>query len=177
MTRKTNSSEAPAVPTHEEGFRSWWMKLMIGDDLVKAQKRMRYAGIAGFVSAGIGFIVAFMAVGGADAAGTPLIGGRAFTFVMAEASLTAFLAFGVLKRNRAAASLLFFGFFAVKTAAFFAGVGKPILLVHLVIFGYFFFQGMRGALTFHQLTHPRPAIAPLPGTRKPGSIRELGTPD
>ena len=48
---------------------------MIGDDLVKAQKRMRYAGIAGFVSAGIGFIVALMAVGGADAAGTPLIGG------------------------------------------------------------------------------------------------------
>ena len=102
-----------------------------------------------------------MAVGGVDAAGTPLIGGRAFIFVMVEASLTAFLAFGVLKRNRAAASLLFFGFFVVKTAAFFAGVGKPILLVHLVIFGYFFFQGMRGALTFHQFTHPRPAIAPL----------------
>ena len=176
MTRETDSSGTPAIPTHERGFRSWWMKLMIGDDLVKAQKRMRYAGIAGFVSVAILFVGALMSFGGVDAAGTPLIGGRAFTFVMAEASLTAFLAFGVLKRNRAAASLLFFGFFVVKTAAFFAGVGKPILLVHLVIFGYFFFQGMRGALTFHQLTHPRRAIAPCPGTRKPGPIRELRTP-
>ena len=38
-----------ATSTYEGGFHGWWMRLMIGDDPVKARKRMRYAGAAGFV--------------------------------------------------------------------------------------------------------------------------------
>lgn len=156
MAQEENRCKPPSTIPYLGG----WMKLMIAGDVVKARKRMRNAGFFAFVSAGILSIGALMSFGGVDAEGTPLISGWQFSFVMAEAGLTAALACGVLKRMRVAAVLLFFGFFVIKTAAFFFGVGKPgVLLLHLVIFGYLFFQGMRGAFTFHYLTHP-PRLIP-----------------
>ena len=84
-----------------------------------------------------------------------------FLFVLAEAGLVAGLAAGVLKRSRAAAALLLFYQVVSKLALFGLaafGLGPGNLnLVSVVLnlaFAYLFFQGLRGVLTWHYLTHP-----------------------
>ena len=143
-----------------------WMKLMIADDAVKARKRMRNAWIAGFVSAGIGFYVSFTSSPGTTSAGDELLSTSEFAFLLIESSLMAVLAYGVLRRVRAAAVLLFFYFLISRIPLLAIGVMKPEVLPLQLLFGYLFFQGMRGALTFHYLTHPHYLTPPLPQERE-----------
>ena len=78
----------------------------------------------------------------------------------------AVLAYGVLRRVRAAAVLLFFYFLISRIPLLAIGVMKPEVLPLQLLFGYLFFQGMRGALTFHYLTHPHYLTPPLPQERE-----------
>jgi hypothetical protein len=85
--------------------------------------------------------------------------------VLVEAALLAGLAWGVLKRGRAAAGALFFYFLASNSVAYALGWGNFTALPVMLLLGYLFFQGMRGACTYHHLTHPRyPGAEPQTNT-------------
>ena len=132
------------------------MKLLIADDVVKARKRMRNAWIAGFAAAGVGLINALISFPSAHADSQGGWSNGQFIFVMLESSLMAGLAYGVLKRTRAAAVLLFAYFVISRIPLLAMGLMRLEVLPLQLLFGYLFFQGMRGALTFHHLTHPFP---------------------
>lgn len=139
----------------------FWMKLMVANDVVRARKRMRNAWIAGFVSAGLGFINALIFFSGTDSAAQGSWSAGQFTFVMIESSLMAALSHGVLKRMRATAVLLFLYFLISRIPLLAMGLIRPEVLPVQLLFGYLFFQGMRGALTFHHLTHPGRLVPPI----------------
>jgi hypothetical protein len=141
------------------------MRLLIADDVVKARKRMRNAWIAGFAAAGIGLINALISFPSAAAESQGGWSNGQFVFVMLESSLMAGLAYGILKRIRAAAVLLFFYFLISRIPLLAMGLIRLEVLPLQLLFGYLFFQGMRGALTFHHLTHPLPPE--LKGDRRP----------
>jgi hypothetical protein len=129
------------------------MRLMIADDIVKARKRMRYTWIAVFVYAAISLFVALSSFSGVNYEAQSSWSTRQFAFVMGEVGLMMVLAFGVLKRIRAAAVLLFFYFLVSKVTVYSIGMGVWRALPLQLVLGYLFFQGMRGAFTFHHLTH------------------------
>ncbi|MFQ6028507.1 MAG: hypothetical protein ACE5Q6_13535 [Dehalococcoidia bacterium] len=152
------------------------MRFLIGKDLERARKRMRYAWIAGFVAAGINFAVALMTFPVEEAGGVDPIGGVAFALVMLEAALLAVLAYGVRKQKRAAAVALLLYFILSKIISYSVGIGSLTALPLQLIFAYLFFQGMRGALTFYYLTHPEyPTAAPAPEAAIAGS--DAATPE
>jgi hypothetical protein len=145
------------------------MKLLIADDVVKARKRMRNAWIAGFAAAGIGLINALISFPSAASESQGGWSNGQFIFVMLESSLMAALAYGVLKRIRSAAVVLFAYFLISRIPLLAMGLMRLEVLPLQLLFGYLFFQGMRGALTFYHLTHPLPT-EPHGGQRPtPGS--------
>jgi hypothetical protein len=128
---------------------------------------MRHAWVGGFVAAAISLAVALMSYGAVDPEGRTLLegGGWAFAFVVAEAVLLAGLSWGVLRRGRAAGVGLFCYFLASKSIAYALGWGNFTALPVMLLLGYLFFQGMRGACTYHHLTHPRyPGAEPQTNT-------------
>ena len=157
----------PPYTTHSEseGIRISWL---IGTDLEQARKRIRWGGGAGLAAAIINFIVIMSTyfVGDTGVEGVVQPSGGQFLFVLAEAVLMAGLAAGVLKRSRAAAGTLLAYQVISKLAlfglaAFGLGPGNlnPVSLVLNLVFAYLFFQGLRGVLTWHYLTHPEyPAL-------------------
>jgi len=92
-----------------------------------------------------------------------------FAWVVFESVLIGLLSYGVLKRVRLAAVSLFFYFWLSRIPLLALGLislEKPPddfarFLLLQALPAYLFFQGMRGAWTFHFLTHPPyPAEAP-----------------
>ena len=161
------ANDAPATGYRDNGgFRISWL---IGTDLDQARKRIRWGGGAGLAAAIINFIVIMSTyfVGDTGVEGVVQPSSGEFLFVLVEAVVVAGLAAGVLRRGRAAAAallayqvvskLLLFGL-----AAFGLGPGNlnPVGLVLNLVFAYLFFQGLRGVLTWHYLTHPEyPAMS------------------
>ena len=136
------------------------MRLMIADDVVKARKRMRNAWITGFAAAGIELINALIFFPSTDPESPRGWSNGQFAFVILESGLMAGLAYGILKRLRAAAVLLFLYFLISRIPLLALGLLRLEVLPLQLLFGYLFFQGMRGALTFHHLTHPLPPVPP-----------------
>lgn len=168
---EARESEAPGAavpaPIEIENSGSRRTSWLIGSDPEQARKRMRWGGIAGIAAAIVNFVVAMVTYfGDASVEGVIQPGGGAFLFVLAEAGLMTALSIGLLRRNRTAA-LLLLGYHVVSKVALFGlaaiGVGPGSLRAipfHLA-FAYMFFQGWRGALTWHYLTHPvYPAYTP-----------------
>ncbi len=167
------------VRTPGTGSSGWGLvragiRLMTSGDLDQARRRMRFAWIAGFIWVGISLFSAVInALGlffGWDAEGQPWWSGGQLAFVLAESTLMASLSLGVLKRGRPAAVLLFLYFGASRLVLIALGVTvlqEPsdvlrFLLIETVV-AYLLFQGMRGSLVFHLLTHSqRPAAAAMP---------------
>ena len=137
---------------------------LIGTDPQQARKRIHWGGGGGLAAAAINFIVIMSTyfVGDTGVEGVVQPSSGEFLFVVAEAVLVAGLATGVLIRNRAAAGALL-GYQVVSKVALFGlaafGLGPGNLnLVSVVlnlVFAYLFFQGLRGVLTWHYLTHPQ----------------------
>ncbi len=149
------------------------IRLLTSGDVDQARRRMRYAWVAGFIWAGIslfnGGINALGLFFGFNAEGQPWWSSGQLAFVLAESTLVAALAFGVLKRWRPAAALLFFYFAISRIILIAMGLislqQPPDILRFLlqVVVAYLFFQGIRGTLVFHYLTHPHyPAAAAMP---------------
>ena len=143
-----------------EGIRISWL---IGTDLEQARKRIRWGGGAGLAAAIINFIVIMSTyfVGDTGVEGVVQPSRGQFLFVLAEAVVMAGLAAGVLKRSRGAAGALL-AYQVISKLALFGlaalGLGpgnlNPVALVLNLVFAYLFFQGLRGVLTWHYLTHP-----------------------
>ena len=136
---------------------------LVGSNLEQARKRILWGGGAGLAYAATYFIVImatyFVGDSGVERVIRP--GGGEFLFVLVEAALVAVLAAGMLKRNRAAAVALL-GYQIISKLVLFGlailGLGPGDLnlgsLVLNLVFAYLFFQGLRGVLTWHYLTHP-----------------------
>ena len=150
----------PALAAGDDHRAGSWL---IGTDLVQARKRIRWGGGAGLAAAIINFIVIMSTyfVGDTGVEGVVQPSRGQFLFVLVEAVVVTGLAAGVLRRNRAAAGALLayqvvskFALFGL--AAFGLGPGNlnPVSLVLNLVFAYLFFQGLRGVLTWHYLTHP-----------------------
>ncbi len=162
-----SSEDTAASPTaesspHLEPPRSpnpW----LIGTDLVQARKRIRWGGGAGLAAAVINFIVIMSTyfVGDTGVEGVIQPSGGQFLFVLVEAVALAGLAVAALMRSRAGAMGLL-GYHVISKLALFGlaafGLGpgnlNPVSLVLNLVFAYLFFQGLRGVLTWHYLTHP-----------------------
>ena len=136
---------------------------LIGRDPVQAGKRILWGGVAGLAAAGINFIVIMSTyfVGDSQAEGVVRPDTWEFIFVLVEAALVSALSVGLLRRSRKSAAGLL-GYHLVSKAALFGlallGLGpgnlNPLSLVLNLLFAYLFFQGLRGTLTWHYLTHP-----------------------
>jgi hypothetical protein len=163
-------------------------RLMVGNDLEKARKRMRNAWIAGFVWAGWSFIgIAVALIGRLTSETVVGLALELLILAIVEIGLIAFLSYRVMQRSRSAATLLFFYFWMSRVFWIAAGLIRldtgpyiaGFLLVQ-VLPAYLFFQGMRGAWTFHHLTHPQypatgleqkmeaPASSPRGADKNPG---------
>ena len=135
---------------------------MIGNNLERARRRMRWAWVAGLIWAGM--VEAFNALTlffGVETALRPQWSVGQFILVLVVAATMAALSLGLKRRSRAAAALLF-GFFCVsRVVLLFLGMialstGEDVArLVVQSLFAYLFFQGLRGAITYHHLTHPQ----------------------
>ncbi len=152
-------TKATTQATASLRMRQW----LIGNDPRQAGKRILWGGAAGLVAAGINFIV-IMATYFGDPAVEGVIqpGGVAFLFVLAEAGALMVLSVGTLNRVRAAAALLLawhlgskLSLFGLAIFGWGPGSLNPLYLVLNALFAYLFFQGWRGALTWHHLTHPK----------------------
>ena len=143
---------------------------LIGTDWQQARKRIRWGFGAGLAAAIINFIVIMSTyfVGDTGVEGVVQPSRGEFIFVLVEAGLIAALAYGVLQRSRAAAATLLAYQLVSKSVLFglaLLGLGpgnlNPVSLVLNLAFAYLFFQGLRGTLTWHYLTHPDyPAYTP-----------------
>ncbi len=159
--------------THQDQAQptvSPWRKLMLGGDLPAVRRRMVLGCVAGFAAAAIDLAVAVMSFGAVDPEGQALFqGGKwVLALVLVEAALLAALSRGVVKRRRDAATALFFYFLASKGIAYAMGSGNMTGLPVQILLGYLLFQGMRGAYTYHHLTHPAyPGAAGEPGSPQP----------
>lgn len=155
MERGTKATTEATAPLRR---RQW----LIGRDPGQAGKRILWGGVAGLVAAGINFIVIMATYFGDPAVeGVVQPGGLPFLLVLAEAGALMVLSVGTLNRVRAAAALLLAWHLVSKLsllglAIFGWGPGSlhPLYLVLNVLFAYLFFQGWRGTLTWHYLTHP-----------------------
>ena len=160
----TSALETPVATAFVGSSNPW----LIGSDLQQARKRILWGGGAGLAAAVINFIVIMSTyfVGDTGVEGVVQPSRGEFLFVLVEAALVAGLAAGVLRRSRAAAGallayqvvskLLLFGLAAVGLGP---GNLNPVSLVLNLVFAYLFFQGLRGVLTWHYLTHPEYPVA------------------
>jgi hypothetical protein len=147
------------------------IRLMVGNDIDRARKRMRNAWIAGFIWTALSFMGAVAGIRGLAPEAEEGTGLGPFILVILEVGLIAYLSYGVLQRRRWAATLLFFYFWisripwiATGLISFQSGADIARFLVLQVLPGCLFFQGMRGAWTCFYLTHPRyPKIPQQPG--------------
>ena len=155
----SDSTEGGDASTPASSPNPW----LIGTDLLQARKRIRWGFGAGLAAATINFIVIMSTyfVGDTGVEGVVQPSRGEFIFVLVEAGLVAALAVGVLKRSRTMAAALL-GYQLISKSALFglalAGLGpgnlNPVSLVLNLVFAYLFFQGLRGVLTWHYLTHP-----------------------
>jgi hypothetical protein len=144
------------------------IRLMVGNDLEKARKRIRNAWVAGFIWSAwsyvgaVGLIITLVSETAVEGPGLGL-----FIAVVVEVGLIAFLSYRVMRRGRWAATSLFFYFWTSRI--FWMSIGLIRLETWPDIAGFFlvqvlpaylFFQGMRGAWTFHYLTHPQYSADP-----------------
>jgi hypothetical protein len=144
-------------------------RLMAGNDLEKARKRIRNAWIAGFIWSAWSFTgVAVALIGRLTNETDARLPLGLLVFAVVEVGLVAFLSYWMMRHSRSAATLLFFYFwmsrvFWIATGLIRLDSGPYIAGFFLVqvLPAYLFFQGMRGVWTFYYLTHPQyPAAAP-----------------
>ena len=144
-------------------------RVLVGRDITQARRRIRWAWIAGFAWATVGLINALLLFSGFDSEVDNLWSGGQFAWVVFESGLMGALSYGVFKRARPAAVLLFLYFWISRIPLMALGwisLEEPPdvarFLIMQVLVAYIFLQGMRGVLTLHFLTHLPHATAASP---------------
>ena len=117
-------------------------------DLAKPNQAIRMAVTAGIVLGVFTSLLTFMAAVGIGVSVVRF----SFWQVMNIAAVFG-LTYGVHKKSRASAVVLFVYFVLDKTLALVI-LGQASGLLLFVAFAYFLFQGVRGTLAYHKVTHP-----------------------
>ena len=137
----------------------WTKRILVGTNITQSSRRIRWAYICGYLYAGV-FVfnaITLFSVGDLEVKGLWSTGQA--VFVVLEASLVAFLSFGLSRRNKLSAIGLFVYFLLSRVPLLVLGFlpaaneldGLMRLLVMQILPAYLFFQGLRGVLTFHDL--------------------------
>ncbi len=113
-------------------------------DIEKAEKAIRNAYIAGIVSGVITLLVTLAAVGGVSIMGFDL-------WNLLDVFLIFGLTYGIYRKSRVCAITMLV-YFVGNRLLFFSELGLSAGgLFGAILFGYFFFQGIRGTLVYHSL--------------------------
>jgi serine/threonine-protein kinase len=123
-------------------------------DLQKAEKAIKGAWVAAVISGSITLLVAVLS----------LVGVRLFNFtawVLIDVALIFGLAYGIYRKNRACAVIMFVYFIISKIYMFIIGGGVAGLPL-AIVFAYFFFQGIRGTFAYHSLKKSVPETPATP---------------
>jgi serine/threonine-protein kinase len=107
------------------------------------KKHVKGAWVAGIISAGVTLIVSLISVTGHSLTGHNLWG-------LLDVALMAGLIFGIYRFSRACA-LIMLVYFAFSKLMMWVDTGRLSGLLGGLIFGYFFFQGVRGTFAYHNL--------------------------
>lgn len=114
-------------------------------ELQKAEKKIRNAWIAAFVSAGITLIIILLSLGGNE-----LIKGiNAWGIV--DVIFASGLAFGIMKKSRACAVILFI-YFIINKIYLWVLAGNVSGWWIALLFLFFFFEGIEGTFYYHKLS-------------------------
>jgi serine/threonine-protein kinase len=130
--------------------------------LIQAKKKIRNAWIAGLIS---GFITLIFTLVAATSEGgaVNIQGTTASIWNLLDVFLTFLFTFGIYMKSRVAAIGMFIYFLIGKLAMWATGPSLPGILIG-VVFMYFYFEGARGAITYHQLRQSyapdKPVTAP-----------------
>ena len=143
------------------GWTGLLAALVVGRDLEQAQRRLRYGWMVGYVWAGWSFIGVMAGIWSLAPEAADRLDLRLFILAVLEVGLVAFLAYGVLRRRKAPATVLL-GYFWISRVFWIAvgaiAVGSALEVVRFFVLqvapAYLFLQAMRGAWTYHYLTHP-----------------------
>jgi len=118
-------------------------------DIEKAEKAIKGAWIAGVISGSITLLVAVLAL-----VGVRIFNFSAWTFI--DVALVFGLAYGIYRKNRVCAVIMFVYFVISKIYMMFT-VGGLAGLPLAILFSYFFFQGIRGTFAYHKLKGSTPS--------------------
>jgi serine/threonine-protein kinase len=121
-------------------------------DLEKALKHIKTAWIAGLVSAGLTLAVTVLAMAGISLFGFTVLN-------LLDVLLMAGLSFGIYKKSRICAVALF-AYFVASKVIMWVSMGNVAGLPLALVFGYFFYQGIRGTFAYQKLAkQPEPPIS------------------
>ena len=112
-------------------------------DTAKANKRIKQAWIAGVISGVITLIAILQSVAGVDILGFGIHN-------LLDVTLIFGLAYGIYRKSRVCAVIMFV-YFVGNRILMLVESGKPSGLVMAALFGYWFFQGIRGTFGYHKL--------------------------
>jgi len=120
-----------------------------------ALKHIKAAWIAGLISAAVTLLVSVIA-----AAGVAALADMGFGWwTLLDVALLAGLSFGVYRKSRTAAVLLF-TYFLIARIALWVSMGSVRGLPMALLFGYFYAQGIRGTFAYQALIRADPSSAP-----------------
>ena len=117
-------------------------------NMEKANSAIKSAWIAGAISGVITLILALIGAFGYD------------LWSLIDAFLILGLSFGIYKKNRACAVILFVYWIGAKISQMWelGAQGQPAGLIGVlpiaILFGYYFFQGIRGTFAYHKIARP-----------------------
>ncbi len=116
-------------------------------DLQSAEKSIRRGAVAGFIVAGLTFLLVSSAIS-VGAGGRLEAWNDPWNYL--DAIIAAVLSFGVLRRSRTAAVILFVYFLSSQILQF-VETGRPTGFVMAVVFLFFFGKAIRGTFRYHNI--------------------------
>jgi hypothetical protein len=112
-------------------------------DIARANKRIKQAWIVGVIGGVITLIATLLSVAGVDILDVNI-------YVLIDVVLVFGLAYGIYRKSRVCAVIMFVYFVGTKILMLVES-GRPSGLVMAALFGYWFFQGIRGTFAYHKL--------------------------
>jgi serine/threonine-protein kinase len=106
-------------------------------------KKIKHAWVAAVISGCITLVVTLVAMSGTD-----ILGFSAWELI--DVALIFGLAFGIYKKSRACAVIMFVYFIASKILLMMQ-TGRPTGVPLAIIFAYYFWQGIAGTFAYHKL--------------------------
>ena len=128
-----NPYAAPASSVNDQ-------KNMVPEDVLK---KIRNVWVAAIISAGMTLLITLIAM-----SGTELMGFSAWQLM--DVALILGLAFGIYKKSRTCAVLMFVYFIASKIMLM-AQSGAPNGIFLAIMFGYFYWQGVSGTFSYNKI--------------------------